>query len=67
MPDLASEEKRLLLRVALGTFNSRTECRFRHRLTGETLSRLDLRVHDLDEWAAEARLVVEAEWRPSRA
>lgn len=66
-PDLGPEEKRLLLRLALGTFDSRTECRFRHRRTRETLSCLDLRVHDLDDWETEDRLVVEADWRPRHA
>jgi hypothetical protein len=67
MPDLTSEEKRFLLRLALGTFDSRTECRLRHRHTGETLSFLDLRIHELAEWETEDRLVIETAWRPSRA
>lgn len=59
---LTRTEKDLLLRLALGSHTVRCEHRFRHKRTGETRERLDMRETSLAEWQDESRIVVETEW-----
>lgn len=63
---VSREERRALIRVALGNTNQRTEHRFRHRTSGLTVVQLDLSSTSIREWVSEWRTVIETEWRTQR-
>lgn len=59
---ISDADRAVLLRLALGKPEMRTERRFRNVLTGETAEQLDLRVHDFADWVSEQRAVITTAW-----
>lgn len=59
------KDRDVLLRLALGTHTRRVESRFRHRITGETVTQLDLRKTQQAWWVSEERVAIETPWKPT--
>jgi hypothetical protein len=61
--DLSLDEQRVLMGLLFGRYTVGFENRFKHRETGDIINGpIDMRKHDLADWAAESRIIVTGEW-----